>query len=83
MRSLKTLVGLQRPFKQYLSMHCIQLTCIDQRQINRDRSISYRASASLGYVVLTRPSKFVGCVLLLPSEVKTLVAGFAFLFLKV
>ena len=49
-----------------------------QRQNNKDRSHSYRASASPGNVVLARPSTFVGCVLLLPSNVKTYIAGFAF-----
>ena len=58
---------------------------LNQRQNNRDpsHSHSYRASANLGNVVLARPSTFVRCVLLLPSNMNTLVAGFAFfLFLK-
>ena len=45
---------------------------------NRDRSHSYRASASPGNVVLARPSTYEGCGLLLQSNVKTLVAGVAF-----
>ena len=50
----------------YLSIH---LTSLDtnQRQNNRDRSHSYRASASLDNVVQART----------PSNVKTLVSEFA------
>ena len=41
---------------------------------SRDKQ-SNRVSANPGNVVLARPRTFVGCVLLLPSIVKTLLAG--------
>ena len=53
-----------------------------QPETNWDRSQSNCVSANPGNVVLARPRTFVGSVFLLPSNVKTLVAGFAFFFME-